>query len=86
MDEGTCPSCGGTEIYASRNGIVVGETYLVALRRNVPLDFRGSAQNHQTDGFWAYVCAACGLIEYRLLDVAAIDWVRQNWSRVTTTS
>ena len=82
MRDGTCPACGGTEIYAARNGIALGEYAHVGLRPHVDPGFRGMLQQHQTEGMWSYLCAGCGLVEFRLQDPLAVDFARANWTRV----
>jgi hypothetical protein len=83
MHEGVCPSCQGTEIYAARDGVDIGEFGAVGLRPHLELDFHGAVALHQTFQFWAYHCVACGLVEFRLLDPAATAFVKQHWVRVT---
>lgn len=82
MRNGHCPSCGGTEIYAARNGLGFGDATYVHLRPQLPEGFRGAAIPHCTNEVWAYLCAGCGLVEHRLHDDAAAEWVKQNWVRV----
>ena len=83
MNEGVCPSCQGTEIYAARNGIDLGEFGAVGIRPHLELGFRGAAGLHQSHDFWAYLCADCGLVEFRLHEATGLDFVRKNWMRVT---
>jgi len=85
MHEGVCPSCAGTEIYAARNGVDFGEYGAVGLRPHLELGFRGAVALHQSHQVWSYVCAACGLLEFRLLEPAGIEFVKQNWGRVAGT-
>lgn len=82
MREGTCPSCGGTEIYAARNGVALGEFATVGLRPNLDPGFRGAVRPYASDQFWAYLCAACGLVEFHLHDEGGVEFVRQNWARI----
>jgi hypothetical protein len=82
MHTGTCPSCDSTEIYAARNGLGFGEGAYVGIRPHIPDDFRGAASLHRTKDVWSYLCASCGLIEHRLHDRAALDFVEATWTRV----
>jgi predicted nucleic-acid-binding Zn-ribbon protein len=83
MQNGTCPTCGGTEVYAARNGLGIGESSdKVAIRPHMEPGFRGMVQRHVSDGVWSYTCASCGLTEIRVHDPAAIDFIRQRWIRV----
>ena len=82
MHDGTCPSCRGTEVYAARNGLDLGEGLRVGLRPHVEPGFRGAFALHQTDGVWTYTCATCGLTELRVHDPTALDFIRQRWVRV----
>lgn len=84
MREGTCPSCGGTEVYAARNGVALGEHATVGLRPDLAPGFRGAVRLHPSEQFWAYLCAACGLVEFHLHDEAAVAFARQNWARIPT--
>lgn len=86
MRDGVCPSCNGTEIYAARNGVDFGEFGAVGLRPHLELGFRGAVSLHQSHEVWAYVCAECGLFEFRLHEPAGIEFVRQNWVRVSRPS
>lgn len=86
MHEGVCPSCTGTEIYTARNGVALGEYLVTGLRPHLEPSFRGAVRLHQTSDFWAYLCAGCGLVEFRLHDAPALEFVRQNWVRVTGTT
>jgi hypothetical protein len=86
MHEGVCPSCQGTEIYAARDGVDIGEFGAVGLRPNLDLNFRGAVALHQTHHLWAYLCSACGLVEFRLHDPTAVEFVKQHWVRVTAKS
>lgn len=83
MHGGTCPSCGGREIHASRNGVALGEYTSVGLRPHVDTGFRGGIRPYPSDQFWAYLCATCGLVEFRLHDPGAVEFARQHWMRVT---
>jgi hypothetical protein len=85
MHEGVCPSCSGTEIYAARNGVALGEYLVVGLRPHLEPGFRGAVGLHQSHDFWAYLCAACGVVEFRLREPAGIEFVKQNWTRVSGT-
>lgn len=84
MQNGTCPSCGGAEVYAARNGLGLGEGGgdKVAIRPHIEPGFRGVAPRHVSDGVWTYLCAGCGLVEVRVHDPAAVDFARQRWLRV----
>jgi hypothetical protein len=82
MHEGVCPSCTGTEIYAARNGVALGENLYVGLRPHLEPGFRGAVRLHQSDQIWSYVCATCGLMEQRLHDPAAVEFIRATWVRV----
>lgn len=82
MRDGTCPGCGGTEIYAARNGLSIGEGTYANIRPHLDPDFRGAAVPYRSNELWAYLCAACGLTEHRLHDPAALEFVRANWTRV----
>lgn len=85
MRSGTCPKCQASEVYAARNGLVLGDTNRTGLRPHLEPGFRGAARIHQTDGLWHYVCATCGYVEAYLHDEAAVAFVRQSWVRVTPT-
>lgn len=85
MNGGTCPSCGGTEVYAARNGVALGEYAAVGLRPHFETGSVVAVRQHPSDQFWSYLCAACGLVEFRLHDPAAVEFVRQHWVRVTGT-
>ena len=82
MRSGNCPSCGGTEIYAARNGVALGEFASVGLRPHREPGFTGAVRPYPSDHFWSYLCAACGLVEFRLHDEAGVEFVRQNWARI----
>lgn len=82
MRNGTCPSCGGTEIYAARNGFGFGDGAWVGIRPQLTDDFRGAAPVHRTRDVWSYLCGACGLTEHRLHDPAALEFIKANWTRV----
>ncbi|QYG95072.1 hypothetical protein HC251_23330 [Iamia sp. SCSIO 61187] len=83
MRSGTCPKCGGTEVYAARNGLGLGEHSRVGLRPHIEPGFRGALVPHQTNDLWHYLCAACGYTEAYLHDDQAMAFVRQRWVRVT---
>jgi predicted nucleic-acid-binding Zn-ribbon protein len=82
MRSGTCPKCGGTEVYGARNGFSIGEYHRVSLRPHAEDGFRGVLVPHQTNDLWHYVCATCGLSETYLHDEAAVAFIRQRWVRV----
>lgn len=82
MRSGTCPKCSGTEVYAARNGLGLGEGAKVQVRPHLETGFRGVAPRHVTDDVWVYVCAGCGFSETYVHDPAAIAFVRQRWVRV----
>ena len=82
MHDGTCPSCQGTEVYAARNGLALGENVRVGLRPHIDKGFRGAIRTHLTDDVWTYACASCGLVELRIHDPVATEFVRQRWVRV----
>lgn len=83
MRTGTCTSCGGTEVYAAKNGLGLGEGTKIAIRPQVEPGFRGVVSRHVTEDVWTYTCAGCGLTEIRVHDPAAIEFIRQRWVRVT---
>ncbi|HEX7135310.1 MAG TPA: hypothetical protein VF228_22235 [Iamia sp.] len=82
MRSGTCPKCAGTEVYAARNGLSIGQHYKVGLRAHIEPGFRGTMVPHQTNDLWTYICATCGFSETYLHDEAAMAFVRQRWVRV----
>ncbi len=82
MRSGTCPKCSGTEVFAARNGLGLGDGYRVGIRPNLEPDFRGAARPHLTSDVWAYVCAGCGYTETYVHDAAAIDFIRRTWVAV----
>jgi hypothetical protein len=82
MRDGTCPKCRGTEVYAARNGLGLGEGWEVGLRPHLEPGFRGAVMRHRTNDVWNYCCAACGYVETYLIDAAGIGFVRQSWARV----
>lgn len=82
MRSGTCTSCGGSEVYAARNGLSLGEGAKVQIRPQLEPGFRGVMPRHVTDDVWVYVCAACGSTETYVHDPAAIEFIRQRWVRV----
>lgn len=84
MRDGTCPACGGTEIYAARNGVALGELASVGLRPDVEPGFHGAVRQYPSDGFWSYLCAGCGLVEFHLHDDTGIDFARRHWTRVAS--
>jgi predicted nucleic-acid-binding Zn-ribbon protein len=82
MRTGTCPKCAGTEVYAARNGLSLGEGAKVQIRQQMDPGFRGMAARHVTDDVWVYACAACGYTETYVHDPAAIEFIRQRWVRI----
>jgi ribosomal protein S27AE len=85
MRDGKCPKCGSAEVYASRNGLGVGEGFKVGLRPHIEPGFRGMLVPHQTDGLWQFLCGRCGYVEMYLLDDQALAFVRERWVRVPPT-
>ena len=82
MRDGICPKCRGTEVYAARNGLGIGDGFVVGLRPHLEPGFRGAVRPHQTNDVWNYCCAACGYVETYLIDPAGMAYVRQSWPRV----
>lgn len=85
MQDGTCSSCGSGEVYAARNGLGFGDASNVAIRAHMEDGFRGSLPRHLTKDLWTYCCAGCGLVEVRVHDPGAIEFVCRSWVRVAPT-
>ncbi len=68
MKNGTCPRCGGDEVYDFAYDRGYRNHRPVSLLKHVPLV--------------EYVCAACGLVESYVKDPAKIELVRARCRRV----
>ena len=82
MRDGTCPKCGGGEVYAAANGLAIGGGTQAAIHAHIEPGFRGMRNRQMTNGLWQFACAGCGYVEVYLLDELALGFVRQNWVRV----
>lgn len=85
MRNGTCTRCGGTEVYAAADAFWLGGGTQAALEAHIEPGFRGVRARQVTDGLWQYLCAACGYLEFYVIDHAAIDFARRAWLRVPRT-
>jgi hypothetical protein len=86
MRSGTCPGCGGTEVYASRNALSIGGGSETSVEAHIEPGFRGMRPRYRTKELWQLACASCGKVEIYLMDPGALEFIRSNWVRIDATS
>ncbi|MBL1077217.1 hypothetical protein JK358_22720 [Nocardia sp. 2] len=82
MRNGICSKCSATTIFASQNGLRLGDyTHAVVMPHTGP-GFRGILRGHNTAGLWQFVCTTCGYLEMYVLDGEALGVIAQQWMPV----
>ncbi|GAA1959024.1 hypothetical protein GCM10009838_14110 [Catenulispora subtropica] len=75
MREGTCSSCGATEVYYALDGLKPGRGVFGGV------SLRGTVMNTPTD---VYICVACGYIaQYVQRGDSSLKTVAKKWRRVS---
>ncbi|MCC6297911.1 MAG: hypothetical protein IT314_01345 [Anaerolineales bacterium] len=71
MKSGTCPNCGGAEVYAGTEIKFKDGRYNV-----IPISLLDFAELDN------YVCVECGYIESFVADRAKLDKIKEKWVKV----
>ena len=75
MKSGQCPKCKSSNVFMSKNGLLMGGT-----RTTVQIITGSFSQGAACD---CYVCADCGYLENYIIDQERLNEVRQKWNKVT---